>query len=706
MWKGNVTMGQNMKKDGSDTAKKASASIEEQLSKISGDIGGDQGREQESVDAQLEQVMQQIQQKSSKKPAGSQTAQKAEGTVKKTASPKEAASKKEPVSQDLGATRVIGEIKEEKDRKKPAEPAKGQPARQKKTEAPEAEEPEFPEERTGKAKKVIAIAACVLALLLIAGYCAGIVYYNNHFYYKTFINDIDFSNKTVSQVEESLTKEVEDYVLTLQERENMTEKIAGKEIDLKLVFDSSFQQLLKSQNPFAWITGLFKKSNYSVGSSLQYDEGKLELAMSSLKASNKVLMIAPVDASVEWNQTDGYFVNPGVVGTQIDEAVFSDAVKASVEKLEPALNMEEKNCYVPQKIGGDDQRLANAAKELNKCSQAVINYDFNGTVETCNGEIIRDWLSLGEDYSVQISAEKAREYIDTLGDKYNTYEKTRTFGTHGGGTVQITQGDYGWRMNRADMTDELVAAVREGGTQSKEPLWLQTANSISEQDWGSTYVEINLSAQHLWFYKDGSVIVESDLVSGKMSDGRATPSGIYSLKYKEKDRILRGQIQANGKPEYESFVNFWMPFNGGVGMHDASWRSSFGGSIYINSGSHGCVNLPYSKAKAIYENISSGTPIICYYSGSSYAASDSGSSSEDVSQAVPADSNGNAQQEPADEPEPEAPAPVQTETPAVSTPASETPEVNQPEAPAPDDTENTGAEQSPADSNGQPVAQE
>ena len=96
------------------------------------------------------------------------------------------------------------------------------------------------------------------------------------------------------------------------------------------------------------------------------------------------------------------------------------------------------------------------------------------------------------------------------------------------------------------------------------------------------------------------------IVTGNVKAGNSTPSGIYILKYKQRDTILRGA-------DYASPVTFWMPFNGGIGIHDASWRSTFGGDIYKTNGSHGCINCPYYLAKDIFNNISLGTPIICYY---------------------------------------------------------------------------------------------
>lgn len=89
----------------------------------------------------------------------------------------------------------------------------------------------------------------------------------------------------------------------------------------------------------------------------------------------------------------------------------------------------------------------------------------------------------------------------------------------------------------------------------------------------------------MFFYKEGKLVVESDFVSGNESRGWSTPAGVYPLTYKQRNATLKGE-------NYATPVSYWMPFNGGIGMHDAYWRSSFGGKIYKTNGSHGCINLP------------------------------------------------------------------------------------------------------------------
>ena len=149
--------------------------------------------------------------------------------------------------------------------------------------------------------------------------------------------------------------------------------------------------------------------------------------------------------------------------------------------------------------------------------------------------------------------------------------------------------------------------IEKGESAERTPVYYQTAASYGTPDYGTTYVEINLTAQHLFFYQDGKLMMESDFVSGNSAKGYDTPAGVYSITYKQRDATLTGE-------NYQTPVSYWMPFNGGVGIHDAKWRASFGGTLYQGNGSHGCVNTPWDQAGIIFDNIEIGTPIVVYKS--------------------------------------------------------------------------------------------
>lgn len=118
----------------------------------------------------------------------------------------------------------------------------------------------------------------------------------------------------------------------------------------------------------------------------------------------------------------------------------------------------------------------------------------------------------------------------------------------------------------------------------------------------ANHIEVSISEQKLWYYKNGELFLTSNIVSGQKGV-HPTPRGRFRIQWKTVDTYLIGD-------DYKTHVNYWMPFNGGIGLHDATWRGAFGGSIYTYNGSHGCVNLPYSKAEAIYYNVKPGTLVI------------------------------------------------------------------------------------------------
>ena len=116
---------------------------------------------------------------------------------------------------------------------------------------------------------------------------------------------------------------------------------------------------------------------------------------------------------------------------------------------------------------------------------------------------------------------------------------------------------------------------------------------------GNNYVIIDISSQNLKVYVNDKLIIDTLIVTGK--DISPTYCGLFEV-YK-KERNVKWD-------EFNVTVKYWMPFNRGEGMHDASWRREFGGEIYHEDGSHGCVNIPKNIMPKIYENIEIGDKVL------------------------------------------------------------------------------------------------
>lgn len=231
--------------------------------------------------------------------------------------------------------------------------------------------------------------------------------------------------------------------------------------------------------------------------------------------------------------------------------------------------------------------------------------------EVLDGLTIATWVNGSQGLTVSVDAAKVAAYVQGLRNKYDTPAGTQTWQSADGTTKSIKT-DYGWHIDQAKETEALIANIQSLQSVTREPVYASRAVQTEMPQWGKTFVEIDISSQHVYFYQNGNCVWDSKCVTGTATDpDRATPTGVFALKYKQRDRVLRGRINPQtGKPSYESPVAYWMPFNGNIGLHDANWRSSFGGNIYLKSGSHGCINLPPKNAKTLYDLITPGTVIV------------------------------------------------------------------------------------------------
>ena len=525
-------------------------------------------------------------------------------------------------------------------------------------------------------KKAAWIAACTAGILLVA---AGGVYvgmsqkYKTRFFPNTQINGVDASGKTAAEVQELIAEGVNGYTLTIDERNNQTETIAGTDIKLHAEFDGSLEKMVAAQNPFAWLWHM-KQEEYTIGTMVAYDDAALESQIRNLSCLDPEKAVEPVNAKIsEYVSGQGYSIEPEQEGTAVEAEKLTQAVTGAIENLQDHLSLEEADVYKKPTVLKDDASLAEQLDKMNKYAKMSVTYQFGDSTETLNGDQIHAWLIANADGSVSVDSSKVSEYVSEMAKAHNTSNKAKTLKTSYGSTIQVSGGTYGWKINQAAETEALAAIIASGESTTREPEYSQKAASHGANDYGDTYVEINLTGQHLFFYKEGKLVVESDFVSGNLAKGWGTPAGSYPLAYKQKNAVLKGE-------NYRTPVNYWMPFNNGIGRHDAKWRSSFGGTIYKTGGSHGCINLPPSVAKTIFDNISAGTPVICYNLPGTEKSTTSGT-------AKPAETKPAETQAPAETaapPETQAPAPAETQAPGPApTTAPTQAETKAPETAAP-----------------------
>ncbi|SFC86481.1 L,D-transpeptidase family protein [Clostridium uliginosum] len=451
-----------------------------------------------------------------------------------------------------------------------------------------------------KNKKGLIISLCTL----MAMYLGVSVFFMNHFYFGSQINGIDIAGKTVKQADEQISSAISTYALELEERGDMKEEIKGDDIGLAYDPKDKIKNLKDSQNPLGWLTSLFSKSHSQIDGIVTFDENSLKEKLNKLSSFNSSDIIEPKDASFKYTD-NGYEIVDEVNGNKINKDTIYENVGNAILAGKKTLNLDAENCYENPKYTSKSKEVIDAKDLFNKYTSLKITYTFADKKEAIDGSTINKWLDVDKDMNVVFNEKKVRSYVDSLASKYNTFGKTRDFVTSSAKTIQVSGGNYGWIINKSEEVKDLIEIVKKGQDITKEPIYSQTGVSRDNNDIGDTYVELDMTKQHLWFYKKGSLITEGDVVTGNVSNNCGTPVGTYRLTYKEKHATLKGE-------NYAAPVDFWLPFNGNIGIHDATWRSQFGKDIYMTSGSHGCVNAPYELANKIFDNIDAGTPIVCY----------------------------------------------------------------------------------------------
>lgn len=461
------------------------------------------------------------------------------------------------------------------------------------------------ERRKKRRMRSLAIAALAGSLFaLVCIYVGFGIYYNNHFFPKTTIGELVCGNQTAEYVEAKHIDGAATYLLTILDRMGNKFHIAGLDFDYQYEAGGEEQALLKKQNGFTWPVDIFKTHRYELNRSFTYDEAALEHIVDQLALFDADYITPPEDARIDLTEDDAQIVEEVDGNTPIRERILSE-IKEAVDNQETKLTLSD-SCYEEPTIHASDSIISDTMEQITKYTSSTIHYLIDDVDENLDRKTILHMLDIGDDGTVTINGSKLTQFVQHLASTYNTYGDVREFETSSGDTVKIGGGDYGWVINKAKEAEEIKKDLEGGTPTSREPIYEQVAVQSGLDDIGDTYVEIDYTNQHLWYYKEGKLITETDIVSGNIATKNGSPDGVFKIAYKQKDATLVGE-------NYESNVKYFMPFAYNVGIHDASWRKKFGGEFYKTSGSHGCINVPEKFAKKLYETLEVGTPVIAYY---------------------------------------------------------------------------------------------
>lgn len=473
---------------------------------------------------------------------------------------------------------------------------------------------QIPKKKHGRGAWVaLGIIVGILAII----YMVGAWLFTFMFLPNSTISSLDVSMKTSDSVKLELTKSFETFSIDVT-GSGLDFQVDASNAGISADTSKIVKDALAGVNIWMWPLDLFSSHDYSKEISANISQGNLETFVQKQVDEVNKEKVDSVNAHLAWNPSvSAFVVESETYGTKIDAKAVEELVANEIVSMGNSVTVGSKQ-YIQPKILKSDVRWEAALKQANVYGKADFKIMMGDSeAATVNGAIIKDWLIVDDDLNVSLNADLVNSWATEIAEGCNTVGTQRTYTRPAGNkTITISGGTYGWSADSTGLSDEIVNAIKAGSTAPISVNVAQSANSLvpkGQADWGGRWIDVDLSEQHAYMYDGGNLVWETDCITGNPNIGDATPTGVWMINAKRTNETLKGPV-TNGKPEWENTVQYWMPFIGNShGLHDASWRSVFGGSVFETADwSHGCINLPIAKATALFDLCKIGDAVIVH----------------------------------------------------------------------------------------------
>lgn len=431
-------------------------------------------------------------------------------------------------------------------------------------------------------------------------YFSGIYYFSTHFLPGRTFQGIDIGLKTEAEVSNQLYAEVMNQTRTIQ---TVADSITVTNEQLGLSFNSEqiAKQAMDVQNQWLWIFEMFQKKELDEDISYTVNDDVLKDTLFAIGVTNPEGKTEAQNAEIK-KEDNGFTIIEEREGTLLDESQVLAIVKQHAISGENIIDVSSAK-QMPEVFVKDLEAIVNRA---NHSVGAIYTLKIRETVLTIPKETVAAAVSI-IDNTLTVDRQVFVDYLNSLVAEYTIMGSAGVLDTT---NMQTSGGIDGSTIDVATTAAAIEKVVSVGETAQIEATIIKVESPTQISGVGDTYIQISLTEQHMWYYEQGQLVLETPIISGDDTQGWGTITGVYSIMAKERDAVLEGYAYGW---DYSVPVNFWMPiYTDGTGLHDATWQSDFGGKTYLGGGSHGCVNLPYNIAEQLFNRVTVGTPVVIY----------------------------------------------------------------------------------------------
>ena len=477
---------------------------------------------------------------------------------------------------------------------------------------------DVPKNKSRKVGKIIGITLGSIVGVLAIAYVAVALVFSNWFLPNTTIGDMDISLKTSDEVAAMIDDVAAGYTLDVVGN-GFSYRTDAKGVGLSADSNAIVKTIHEDLSGWMWPVLIMQPSHDEAGRfEITFKQALYQDGVKAAVEQYNETATPPTNATIQYDEASNSFkVKPEEMGTQLDTNAVLAAMAEAIGGLSPKVTLGEEQLLQP-KIFSDDPKLKESAELASGMIKAKLTLNLAGQeVGTVSADELAQFVTMNEEmYEVTLDQEALNAWVENLAASYNTVESERTYTREDGKVVTVSGGVYGWEVDTEALRDAIIEGVKSGSSQTIDIPCSQEAavyNGPGERDWGSRYIDVDLAEQYVRFFDNGSIIWEAPCISGKPDGVHDTNTGVYVINNKKSPEKLEGY--ENGVKIYTSYVTYWMPFVGNaIGLHDADWQPSFGGSMYANGyGSHGCVNLPPYAAAELFGIVEIGDVVVSHW---------------------------------------------------------------------------------------------
>lgn len=463
---------------------------------------------------------------------------------------------------------------------------------------------------------VLGILILTPIILIVLIYLGLTWYYADTYINGVTVNDVYAAGMTPEELNDILLARTESASFTISDRNGTSYEIPIEEMHFAYTYLDELKSIKAGQNPFAWGLALIsgEQVNHRITPKGQIDTNALQEYLMSMPLIKD--QADPDNIRVEIVlEKDGYHLIDDTTDL-LDTGLVIASVEKAVLNGERYIDLKESGCYVEMEYTPEMKKTLAMWEKVDDIQDVEIVCQFYDGDEVIDAGVISGFLAmdeetgtfmLDEEGKLVLDEEAVTEYVEGLAKLHDNASGPWRFTPTRGGVITIEKGNYGYKLNQKKEIETLTELIYEGKDAKTEAIYSQRGfGSTVGNDIGDTYIEVDMGNQMMYYYVDGHLQLSTPVVTGNTSKGNGTPERVCYIYYKQRNRVLIGE-------DYRTPVSYWMAVYGNIGIHDATWRGSFGGKIYRTNGSHGCINTPMKAVSQLYEMAVEGTPVVMFY---------------------------------------------------------------------------------------------